>query len=58
MRQCEPQCRVGRSPPTHRGIIRALPYLTANLFIGTLFFILTAGAWAAWSGGGHPQPAG
>ena len=26
------------------------------LFIATLLFILGAGAWRAWTGGGHPQP--
>jgi len=35
------------------GLVLAVP---TYLFIGSLFFILAAGAWAAWAGGGHPQP--
>ena len=35
------------------GLVLAVP---TYLFIATLSFILAAGAWAAWSGGGHPQP--
>jgi len=35
------------------GLALAVP---TYLFIVTLFFILAAGAWAAWTGGGHPQP--
>ena len=35
------------------GLALAVP---TYLFIATLSFILAAGAWAAWSGGGHPQP--
>jgi len=35
------------------GLALAVP---TYLFIATLFFILAAGAWAAWAGGGHPQP--
>ena len=35
------------------GLALAVP---TYLFIGTLFFILAAGTWAAWSSGGHPQP--
>ncbi len=35
------------------GLALAVP---TYLFIVTLFFILAAGAWATWTGGGHPQP--
>lgn len=35
------------------GLALAVP---TYLFIATLFFILTFGAWAAWTGGGHPRP--
>ena len=35
------------------GLALAVP---TYLFIATLSLILAAGAWAAWSGGGHPQP--
>jgi len=35
------------------GLALAVP---TYLFIATLFFILAAGAWAAWQTGGHPQP--
>ena len=35
------------------GLAFAVP---TYLFILTLFFILAAGAWAVWTGGGHPQP--
>ena len=35
------------------GLALAVP---TYLFIATLFFILAAGAWAAWTGGGHPAP--
>ena len=34
------------------GLALAVP---TYLFIATLFFILAAGAWEAWSSGGHPQ---
>ena len=35
------------------GVVLAVP---TYLFIASLLFILGAGAWAAWAGGGHPQP--
>ncbi len=35
------------------GLVLAVP---TYLFIGTLFFILAAGVWAAWSAGGHLHP--
>ncbi len=35
------------------GLALAVP---TYLFIATLFFILGAGAWQAWTHGGHPQP--
>ncbi len=35
------------------GLALAVP---TYLFIATLFFILAAGAWAAWSADGHPKP--
>jgi len=35
------------------GMALAIP---TYLFIASLFFILGVGAWAAWTGGGHPEP--
>ena len=35
------------------GLAFAVP---TYVFIASLFFILAVGAWAAWTGGGHPQP--
>lgn len=35
------------------GLALAVP---TYLFIASLIFILAAGAWAAWAGGGHPEP--
>jgi len=35
------------------GMALAVP---TYLFIASLFFILGVGAWAAWTGGGHPKP--
>ena len=35
------------------GLALAVP---TYLFIASLAFILAAGAWAAWTAGGHPQP--
>ena len=35
------------------GLVLAVP---TYLFIASLFLILAAGAWAAWTSGGHPQP--
>ena len=35
------------------GLALAVP---TYLFIATLFFILAVGAWAAWTGDGHPTP--
>jgi amino acid transporter len=35
------------------GLVLAVP---TYLFIGSLFFILAMGVWAAWTSGGHPSP--